>query len=279
MSRIDLGEKPRVHVEGVVEHGMGRLPAPDPKDGLFKLSAVRRQLKVRPDAAKARARGYRHWGTDERIPINQGATPRCVGYSIATVEAAGPVTQRGRLATRADVELAAEQIYCRALQIDEWDGEVDAGTSVRAGLDAAIEFGAIGGYAWADTVLEMADFILSYGPAEIGVIWPDSMMEPDTNGYLIVDPSATMDGRHAAGHAIAIVGVNTKAKNPDGTVGYFEPVNTWGDWGREGDGKARITFAHMALLKAAGGEFALPTEIPLKPVVPKPLASAARKAA
>jgi hypothetical protein len=269
---IQLGKKPGVHKLplGIDRHRElnvfgGRLPAPDPRNANFRYRAVRRQLSAQLGIDKARRR--RAWGVDvKRLPVDQGPTPRCVGFSIATCAVVGPTYQRKQLPTTSAAEMFANAIYFDALKRDEWAGEDDAGTSVNAGMKAAVAAGLFKSYAWGENVADVFDFGIHFGPVEMGTIWPDSMMDVDRFGYLNIAPDASMDGQHAAGHAWPIVTFDMDGKNPDGTVGFVEMVQSWGKpWGIKGTGRARMTVTTLATLIMAGADIAFGTEVALKP--------------
>lgn len=199
----------------------------------------------------------------------------CVGYSIATAAVVGPITQRLALGTTERAQAFADEIYIAALDLDEWEGnDPNNGTSVRAGMKAAVKAGLIKGFAWGEGLKDTIDFVLNFGPVVNGTIWPDSMMEIDAHGYLNIDPDSTLDGAHAAGHAWAIVGVNTQTRNPDGSRGRFTMLQSWGrGWGRDGKGIAYMSFPTWSQLHMAGGEVCLPTEQVLRPATETAMAA------
>jgi hypothetical protein len=268
---IKLGKRPEMHRSPL---GMsrddrnlfgGRLVAPDPRNANYRYRAIRRQLASAVGVDKTRRR--RAWGIDaKRLPVDQGRTPRCVGFSIATCAVVGPTYQRKQLPTTRDAESFANHVYDRALFLDEWDGQEDFGTSVNAGMKAAVEAGLFKSYAWGEDVADVFDFGINFGPVEMGTIWPDSMMDVDRHGYLNIAPDASMDGQHAAGHAWPIVTFDMDGKNPDGTVGFVEMIQSWGKpWGINGTGRARMTVTTLATLIMAGADIAFGTEIALRP--------------
>jgi hypothetical protein len=245
---------------------LGRLQVGDPRNANYRYRAVRRQLATAIGVEKTRTR--RAWGIDrKRLPLDQGQTPRCVGFSIATAAVVGPKTQRGFLPSTSAAEEFANKLYVRACHIDEWAGDdLDNGTSVNAGMKAAVEAGLFGSYAWGENVGDVMDFGVHFGPVNMGTIWPDSMMETDRYGYLNIDPDSSMDGAHAAGHAWCITTFDTTGKNPDGTVGFIEMEQTWGKpWGLKDAGRARMTVTTLGALIMVGADIAFGTELTLKP--------------
>lgn len=263
---ICFSQRPSVHRPENVpagEHNMGRLIAPDPRDAAFLLGAVRRQIGT---VVKALRR--KRWGIDlKRLPVDQGPTPRCTGFASASAAIVGPNTQRKTLPTTDDAESLANELYIRALDLDEWEGnDRDSGTSVRAIGKAGVERGLWGGFAWAETPADVRAFVLNFGPALAGTIWPDCLMETDANGFLLLTPGATMDGRHAQGHCYCLAQIDLDMVCPDGSRGGFVGPQTWGKgWGWKGRGEFKMPFTTFDPLFQAQGEAMLPTEKTLKP--------------
>lgn len=231
----------------------GLRQAVDIRDHAFRVAAHRDQFPF------PKTSGTKHHFTGKDLPLDQGQTPRCVGYGTATLISAGPVRHAGL--TRDKAQILAEQIYARALQIDEWEGEEDAGTSLHAGLKAATEFGYFGAFLWAQNVKEAALYVLNYGPVLFATPWPDSMMATDADGVLWAAADSPLEGPHAAGHCYCGAGVNTTKKFKDGTAGGFRISQTWGTgWGDKGEGMAWLPFSQADKLFMARGQIALPTE-------------------
>lgn len=243
-------------------HGTGRLPAVDLRDHAYRFShpAIKNQLGV------VKKRLSRYWDVPDILPVDQGQTPHCVGHSAATCLVCGPVHQRTILSTL-DAEAMGEKTYWTALTLDEWPGEVDQGTSVRAGQKALQQFGFIKNYLWAFTVPEAVEFLLAHGPIIFGTVFPYSMDRPDENGFLRVDGS-TLSDPEIGGHAYCGTGCDTRKFCPHtGDKGAFRIENSWGrGWGLDGKGQAWIAFSDMAKLLAAGGEVAMPTEMNIRKV-------------
>jgi hypothetical protein len=251
--------RPHVHQEPT-RHPLGRLISPDVRDAAYRFAVHRDALQIEKTA------GTRHWYTGKDLPVDQGPSPRCVGFSTATMLMAGPVTQRKAIPDTAAGEKLAGEIYTAALDLDEFDGnDPCCGTSVRAGMKAAQARGFLTSYLWGSTVREAMLFVLNHGPVVFGTVWPDSMMETDADGVLWVAADSTLDGPHAQGHAYCAVGVSTSRKFGDGTTGGFRISQSWGrGWGDGGSGMAWIPFSQMEKLLASAGEVAMPTEIRIK---------------
>lgn len=234
----------------------GRRVAYDLRDAAYRASAFP-ILKPRASAGVT----SRYWNLGPTL--DQGPTPRCVAFSWLTFLGAGPVTNRKSLP---DVQF----VYDEAQRSDEFsDTPPEGGTSVRAGANVLRGLGYVPSYLWADSVRQGADWVLQKGPILAGSVWPDSMFDPDPQGFLQVDLGSTFDGAHANGHAYCLVGCSLTKKCPDGTKGAFYIQQTWGEWGLTKWGQtgiALLPFSGAEVLWAAGGmELCLPTELKVKP--------------
>lgn len=261
--RPKLGEKTQIKPSPSGDKGTGRLRIVDLRDGQYRYAYVKQQLpkKKIPTKRGVSSKNYRYWGVDHELPADQGQTSACTGFSEATVIMCGPVSPEGYETTDEANALGAE-LYRRALDLDEWAGnDPCCGSSVRAAAKAAMGMGLVGSFVWAPTVPEAADFVLNHGPAIAGIVWPDEFGYPDKDGYLNLSPNTGPLDAVMSGHAIAIVGVNLTAKNPDGSIGFFEWLNSWGTgWGMKGNGRCKVTFPLMGNLLMADGEILCPTE-------------------
>jgi len=209
----------------------GRRIAHDARDEQF--------LFQRP--AKASKRTSRTW------PLywkgDQGNTPHCVGFGWAHWLAATPIVQW----------LDPHGIYGLALYLDEWEGEADEGTSVRAGAKVLQQLGIVERYDWAYTVDGAAQWLLEKGPVVFGLPWTEDMCVPDAKG--LIRPT----GEIAGGHCILANSVSTKTE----LIGLS---NSWGTgWGIKG--KCFIGFDDLHKLLRQDGEACLATERAAK--VPK----------
>ena len=217
---------------------LGRLPRlPDLRDHLFLAAPKRPPVGLRKKS----------WTTAEAL--DQGQTSECVAYSSVGYLLASPVRNTG---------VDPEWLYAEAKKVDEWPGEDYDGTSVRAAFSVLKREGYITAYNWAFDVNTIAKWILTTGPVVVGTIWPDAMFETDAKGYVSLgDGKGT--SQHTAGHAYLLKGVNLDAKCPDGSVGAFRILNSWGkSWGQ--NGCASISFKDMSILLREGGEGCMAVE-------------------
>jgi C1A family cysteine protease len=93
-----------------------------------------------------------------------------------------------------------------------------------------------------------------------GSTWTSKMFEPDKQGF--IHPEGTEEG----GHAYLVIGCNKNAKGPNGSIGRFTILNSWGRrWGKEDragnkNGRAYLTFDDFDRLLKDQGEAAVVLE-------------------
>lgn len=218
------------------EVGLGRLPKADARDRDFAL----RQMLRRTEAKQYHTRYWPYFVG----ALDQGDTPRCVGFAWTAFLLSTPVTHR---TTPEGVHHGigtpwqfAQALYERAQRIDEWPGENYAGTSVRAGAKALRELGRLVEYRWAWDADTARDYVLTRGPVIFGTDWHTEMFVPDANGWL------RPRGQVVGGHAYVVIGFSR-------TRDAFRILNSWGKgWGQKG--RAWLSRADAAALIAADGD-------------------------
>lgn len=190
--------------------------------------------------AEVPGRQYRVW-KPLRI-LDQGYTSGCVGYGIAGWLGCKPIVNR----------IKPDGIYKYARFIDEWEGEEDEGTSVRAGIktissESDFGFGLVGRYEWGWDLSTLIATLANDGPVVMGLPWMTGMLEPDSNGF--VHANGVIEG----GHCIYANGVSIQQR-------WISMPNSWGTgWGR--NGVCRITFDDMQELLDIDGEFVRAEEL------------------
>lgn len=242
----------------MADFGMGRLPAPDPRDARFPMRATLRTRAIRPPQRSWRFRGS---------PLSQGATGTCVAHACVHFLRCAPLQT-------AKLGYTPLDLYRELVLLDEFganDGEATGpdsglqyGSSVRAGVKALEARGHIAQYVWAHNLSTAVDFVTEHGPIIMGTSWYDGMFNVTRDGYARIKPN---DGV-AGGHAYLIRAVDTRKARA-------RIVNSWGRWGD--DGEAWIDFADLERLIHEDGEAVGPTEKRLIKK-PKPVESADPKA-
>jgi len=208
--------------------GLGRVPSKkDPRSAQYMAA-------TKPTAPKL---VRKTWPTAQ--VFNQQDKPWCVSYSgIAALVAAPHVNFP---------DVTFETLYKQCQLVDQWPGESYDGTSILALGKVLKRMGFISEYRWANNVDQLANYILTTGPALAGVTWYSNFFAPDSNGFL------SLGGGVAGGHAFLLAGVDTEKKCPDGTTGAFRKLGSWGrSWGD--NGRAWIPFSVMSELIADDGE-------------------------
>lgn len=186
------------------------------------------------------------------IQLDQGEEGACTGFSATMEAAARPVPIFGNpimFGYGRDVSNLNQigvEVYHRARQLDEWEGEDYEGSSVIAATKAGMERGWWKEYRWAlgpgpeaaaEDVMRAVSF---HGPVMLGTNWYYDMMEADSKGFL----HAT--GGIAGGHAFIVNRYSVKG----------DAVWTPNSWG--GFGQGWISRADLITLLANDGEACIP---------------------
>ena len=216
---------------------LGRRIAIDPRDRKFALQA--------PQPSSTLTKMF--WYTSPAF--DQGQKPQCVAYAGVKFLDSGPIRN-----LVSNLPFNFDQLYHECQLNDEWPGEDYDGTSVRALFKVLKTKGLVSRYEWAFDIQTMVNYILTTGPMVVGTNWTNSMFYPEKNGFIRVTGSVI------GGHAYLLKGVNTLTKCPDGTIGAFRIINSFGSsWGVRGC--ASISFADFKNLLTDGGEAATATEL------------------
>jgi hypothetical protein len=177
-----------------------------------------------------------HVEGDESYVAEGIGVHNCVGHGVKAFMMATPVKSTvTQLPSAMDIyELA------KRLDDDPTNDNRDAGTSVRAGIQAIQQSGHIKSYVWAQSVDDVARWLLTKGTVVIGTGWTDSMTHPDNNGYINVS------GPYLGGHCTLLYGVDMDYK-------FFWLQNSWSSsWGL--NGCCKLTFDDLSKLLSQGGE-------------------------
>jgi hypothetical protein len=218
----------------------GRLPSVDERDRRYR-------------AATPRTDVVRKMHYDPPPILDQGSTSQCVIYSGDTLLSAAPVRNASfGTSTR------RTQIYKEVQKLDEWEGENYEGTSVRAMMKWFQAKGLVKAYGWATEAEAVMRHVLAVAPMQVGLDWTTDMDRPDAKGYI------WPKGKVVGGHAFVLIGADRARRNPDGTIGAFRMVNSWGSsWGQSG--RAWLTMGSLQKLldglEGWPGEAATATEV------------------
>ncbi len=217
-----------------------RKQAPDFRDYLARTSLV--APKVLPQ------RHLFHRGP----VLDQGQTPRCVAFAWTDFLTCGPIGNK--LAKDPD----PQKVYDLAQELDEFaDTPPGDGTSVRGGAKALTQLGYLNGYAFAESVEEIANAIWSGAtPVVMGTSWLEGM--DDTEKFAGHD-FIRATGEELGGHAYLAYGVDRNVSCPDGTKGAVRLQNSWGvQWGNNGG--MWISLGDLATLLHSDGEACIAAE-------------------
>jgi hypothetical protein len=182
------------------------------------------------------------WLCPERL--DQGQTPHCGGFGSAQwCNILGSENVDDHF-TNAD----GDRIYYEAKAIDG-EPKQENGTSGRSCMTALRNDHRIAGYANANALNTIKQWILTKGPVGFGSNWYEGMFTPDNTGHLL--PSGTVKG----GHWYVLNGY-------DPSTDDFTMLNSWGpSWGQ--DGMALMHGAVVGRLLGEQGEAYAAVELPL----------------
>ncbi len=181
-------------------HGYGRLPLPRGTLARSKKLEDYRRIAAHQDFQPGQT-------------LDQGNTPRCVGYSGATDLNSAPLPHSFGNAY-------ADELYrlCKVVDGDNEDGST--GLSLATVLKAK---GFFPDYAFTQNVETAWQFVDSQSPVLIGSMWLWSMEDPDpVTGILSLD----FDSGFAGGHEYC-----WQSNAIIGTKRYVRIQQTWGKWG------------------------------------------------
>jgi hypothetical protein len=180
------------------------------------------------------------------LRLDQGPDGACVGFGWTNEALTRPASLKLSPNTLAAGNKYGFDVYHRAQQLDEYkDTPPEEGSSVNGGALAMRERKLIQAWAWASSVDDVIDALITTGPVVVGTNWLEKMFNPGEHGILNVS------GRVAGGHCYCLTGFAPSY--------YGSPAvrmrQSWGvSWGLKG--AAWIRTADFARLLADGGEAA-----------------------
>lgn len=194
---------------------LGFRQLPNPKDEKYKLSKI-----MGAPVVEHLAKSWRRGPT-----LDQKHTSACVGFTAFQFQVSDPIVK--------PAVLSPEEIYRQAREIDEFPGNADEGTSIRAGLEVLRRSGVIKNYYWAESSSQALDYLLRYGPLIFGTDWTEDMFTPNENG--VIHPTGPSVGGHAwFAHA--------GRWNSSTRAGRITGLTSWGpDYGFNGDFELSLT--------------------------------------
>jgi len=179
------------------------------------------------------------WEVGEET-LDQGSTPHCVGFGWAGWGNCAPIDDGW-------MNDDGHAIYYECKAIDG-DPKGENGSYVRSGAKAMKNRGRLSAYAFG-SLNDARTFVLSQGPAVIGIDWYDGMFYPDASG--VIEPT----GGYAGGHCVLLYGA-------DDEYAYIQ--NSWGEgWGISGCCKMR--WDALAVAFGRYGEACAAVELELTP--------------
>jgi hypothetical protein len=218
----------------VPSYGLGRIPSkPDSRNANF-MAAMK---QVSPNKVR------KSWPTAQ--VFDQGQSSMCVSYAGIAALVSSPNVNFPNV--------TFEMLYNECRKNDAWVGEDYDGTSVAALMKVLKRMGFIKEYRWANNVEQLANYILTTGPAILGTSWHANSFVPDSKGFI------TLGGGIVGGHAYMVSACDLEKKCPDGSMGGFRKVGSWGR-GWADNGRAWISAKDMAELIADNGEIAMFSE-------------------
>ncbi len=222
----------------IMQENSGLIFSADPRDKDFAFSKI--LIGSRPPIKRKEWWADGWWG-------NQGNTPHCCAYSWVHVLEDGPVIQ-DIVNGRPKPMFAPDKYYRECKKLDGLPKNSE-GTTIRAGAKVAQNLRLISEYRWANSIDEMVDALLIFGPIIAGTHWYSGMNSYNSNGLMNVS------GRNLGGHAYVINGVDTDRE-------LFRVKNSYGkSWGKDGYGY--ISFSDFDTLLDRGADICIPFELKL----------------
>jgi C1A family cysteine protease len=198
-----------------------------------------------------------------RIPIlNQGNVGSCTGNALTGVLGTDSLdrTATAEVAVKADQwkifeagsvtldEAFADKAYQMNTRNDDCEGTYlpdDTGSSGLAAGKTGQQLGLLSGYTHAMSMVGLESAIQK-SAVMLGIVWYNSMFEPDSNGHLTVNPDSGVGG----GHEIECRGWSKEH-------GLWLLDNSWDtSWGD--NGSCYVKTKDMALLLSQSGDVTVP---------------------
>lgn len=178
------------------------------------------------------------------VVLDQGNEGACAGFAAAHELAADPV----RWEVNFDFAMV---IFHKAQEMDEFAGTDYEGTTINGVMRAGRNMGFWKSWRWAFSEMDLRLTISKIGPAVLGILVYEGMLNPDANG--LVRPTGEILGAHA----ILCNEWRESVSFMETPEGVYSLRNSWGEtWGKGGD--CFITAEDMKFLLSRNGEAAIP---------------------
>lgn len=180
------------------------------------------------------------WSNTETV-LDQGDTPHCVGFAGAQWGNTLPINDKF-------VNDDGHKFYYQCKVFDGEPNEENGSTS-RSLAKTLKSAGRLNTYAFAATIDEAIQWIMTNGPVLFGTDWYTGMFEPNSRGF--VEPTGNIEG----GHMYLAIGYNPLTE-------VIEYLNSWSDmWGL--DGRFYMHKRDAVKVFANQGEGLVAVELPL----------------
>lgn len=237
------------------EFSGGRRVAIDERD---KQYGMRRQLDPLREQFFPRGfpSGTRHYR--QGPVLDQGKTGTCVAHGWSAWAYGAP------LMTSVSSLPTPYELYRKIVLVDPWadndfeatvsDDQLQAGSSVRAGVQVYRAMGIVKNFLWAQSVEDIRAWHLAgLGGVVLGVNWTANMMKPDVSQ--VIHYTGDIEG----GHCIKTTGWTDTFLYNGQPQSAVRIINSWGRvWGELG--RAWILSSDLEKMLTDGGEFCAATE-------------------
>lgn len=210
---------------------LGRRHTPDDRDARYPIRLLLDPLRDQffPTGIPQGTRHYRQGPV-----LDQGQTGTCVAHGWCGWAYGAPLMSK-----RTDLPLPYD-LYRLIVKDDEYpdndnevnapDDQLQAGTSVRAGVQELRKLGHVKNFLWAKTTEEVRAWTLAgLGGVVLGINWTEDMFTPDAQGII------RYTGAVAGGHCIKTTGWTDTLKVNGRTQRAARALNSWGrSWGQSG---------------------------------------------
>ena len=200
-------------------------------------SLISADVLVIPPSGTEKGLGLPWWWKQH----DQEQRSSCVGHGLSAERS---ITNRRQLLLSSDEDVTyrydANWLYDEALKVDEWEGEADNGTSLRAGYEILVSHGhrrvrrwvsgpvsyeqGVTTYRWAQSVDEIRAALYADLAVAIGVSWYASMFlpfqkEPAGERWVSIERGSKVVG----GHCVCLYRFSDRRQ-------AFRILNSWGDY-------------------------------------------------